>query len=57
MDDVDFMTCPHCGLRIYIGTFWRPVSCSEREADDYGPRAFVIIGGDRLIHRCLIGEE
>jgi len=31
-----FMTCPDCGLRVYIGAFWRPVSCTERDADDYG---------------------
>ena len=27
------------------------------EADDDGLRAFVVMGGDRLIHRCLIGED
>jgi len=57
VDDADFMTCPHCDRRIYIGVFLRPVSTAERDADDYGPRAFVIMGRNRLIHRCVIGQE
>jgi len=57
VDDADFMTCPHCDRRIYIGVFLRPVSTAERDADDYAPRAFVIMGRNRLIHRCLIEEE
>jgi len=51
-----FMTCPHCGLRVYIGTFWRPVSCTEREADDHVRPAFLITGGDHLLHRCRIAQ-
>lgn len=57
VDDADFMRCPHCDLRVYIGAFWQPVSTTERDADDYGPRAFVITGRNRLIHRCLIAEH
>ena len=58
MDDADdFMTCPHCDRRIHIGVLLRPVSTAERDADDYGPRAFVIMGRNRLIHRCVIGQE
>ena len=57
VDDADFMRCPHCDLRVYIGSFWQLVSTAEHEADDNGPRAFVIIGGDRLLHRCVIAQD
>ena len=57
MDDTEYITCPNCNERVYVSSFWQPVSSAERDADDYGPRAFVIIGGNRLIHRCLIAEE
>jgi len=40
-----------------MGSFWHLVSCAERDADDYGRRAFVISGSDRLIHSCLIAEH
>ena len=57
VENADFMDCPHCDSRVYIGASSRPVSCTECEADDYGPRAFLIIGGDHLLHRCLITDD
>jgi hypothetical protein len=52
MDDADVMTSPHCGLRICIRSFGRSVSCTERDAEDYGP-ASVRDQRDRLIHRAI----
>jgi hypothetical protein len=54
LDELDVMECPHCGTTVYVGPFWESVSCVVREADEYGPRAFLIIGKERLAHRCLL---
>jgi hypothetical protein len=50
------MRCPQCDLQIFVGLS-RRISTGERDADEDGPRAFVIIVGDRLIHRCALRED
>jgi hypothetical protein len=47
--------CGHCGARVQINAWSESVSYAEREADD-GRRKLVIIGGDGLLHECLIDE-
>jgi hypothetical protein len=54
VDELDVLECPHCGTTVYIGPFRESVSCVVREADEYGPRAFLIIAKDRLAHRCRL---
>ena len=56
-DGTDRLTCEHCGERLHVSDFSRPVSDRVREADDYGPRSYIIIGHDRLLHSCAIPEE
>jgi len=57
MHDLDVLECPHCRVKVYyVSSFWQPVSRTEYSVDD-GLRVFVVMGGDRLIHRCLIAEE
>jgi hypothetical protein len=57
MDDLDVLECPHCRVKVYyVSSFWQPVSRTEHSVDD-GLRVFIVMGGDRLIHRCLIAGE
>ena len=52
-----FVNCQFCRQRINIDERHQPVRFIEREADDIGPRSFVIIGGDAVLHQCTFGEE
>jgi hypothetical protein len=47
--------CGHCGERVQVNAWSEPVSYAEREAEN-GRRKLVIIGGDGLLHQCLIDE-
>ena len=57
MVEVHAVNCPHCGDTVHVSDFWQPVKQVERDATQSNPRTFLIIGGDRLLHRCVIGEE
>ena len=56
-DGTEFLTCPHCEARVYVSDFRRPIIDRVREPDQHGPRTFVIIGRDRLLHNCPIPED
>ena len=56
-DGTDRVTCPHCAERIHVSDFCRPVSDRVRQADEYGPRSYIIIGRDRLLHSCELPED
>ena len=55
-DGTDKLICEHCTARLYVSDFSRPLSDAVREADEYGPRTYLIIGHDRLLHSCEIAE-
>ena len=57
MDGSGTSHCPHCGERIAVSDYSQPVSHIERDATESDPRTFLIIGADRLLHRCEIGER
>lgn len=58
LDNVtDSITCPHCGVHIYVDDFWPPVSHRIHAADEYEPRTCIIIGNNRLVHSCELPEE
>ena len=50
------VTCRYCGETVTVTAFNRPIRYREDPADAFGPRRFVIIGGDWLLHRCDIPE-
>jgi hypothetical protein len=57
MNDPDVVRCEHCGTAVHAGSFWQPLKYVERAADADAPRSFLIIGRERLMHRCLIGDD
>jgi hypothetical protein len=48
--------CGHCGARVRVNAWREPLSYAEREAED-GRQKLVIIGGDGLLHECIIDEK
>jgi hypothetical protein len=52
----DYVKCPRCSVRVYVSDFWRPLIERVREADEHGPRTYVLIGNDRLLHSCTIAD-
>jgi diacylglycerol kinase family enzyme len=48
--------CGHCGTRVPVSAWREPLSYAERETDD-GRHKLVIIGGDGLLHECIIDEH
>ena len=52
----DSITCPHCAVRIYVDEFRKPITERVREADEHGPRSYIIIGNNRLLHRCELTD-
>lgn len=48
--------CGHCGASVQVNAWREPLSYAEREAD-HGRRKLVIIGGDGLLHECIIDEK
>jgi hypothetical protein len=53
----DTLIREHCTARLYVSDFFRPLGNAVREADNYGPRTYVIIGHDRLLHSCEMIAE
>jgi len=49
--------CEHCGAEVYVDPSREPVRYVVREADDLDPKAFLIIGGDWLLHRCVLDDH
>ena len=47
--------CGHCGTRVPVNAWREPLSYAEREAEG-GQQKLVIIGGDGLLHECIIDE-
>jgi len=56
-DGTDSFTCQHCATQVNVSDFCRPVSDRVRDADDYGPRRYIIIGRDRVLHSCELPED
>jgi hypothetical protein len=54
--DRDLVARARCGARFYVDDVRHPLTYAEREATSYGPPTLVIVGGDRLVHRCVITE-
>ena len=55
MSQTGLVSCPNCGESVYVGPDRAPLKYVRRAADAYSPRSLLIIGGDWLIHRCIIG--
>ena len=49
--------CPRCGAGISVRDAWHPLTYAERAADDGETNSLFVIGGDRLLHTCLIDIE
>ena len=49
--------CGHCGTDIEVNAWREPLSYAEREPNALGERRLVVIGGDGLLHECVIDEE
>jgi hypothetical protein len=49
--------CGHCGADFCVNAWREPLSYAEREADAFGRRTLAIIGGDGLLHQCVIDED
>jgi len=56
-DGTAWVTCQHCAKRIAVSDFSRPMSDRVREADQFGPRSYIIVGHNRLIHICELAED
>ena len=51
------LVCPCCGETMTVTAFDQPVRHRDDPGDAFGPRRFVIIGGDWLLHRCEIPDD
>lgn len=49
--------CGHCGATFQVSAWAEPLSYAEREPEGNVPRTLVVIGGDGLLHRCVIDEQ
>ena len=56
MSGMSIVKCQHCGAEVYVGPAREPVHFVTREADDFDPPTFLIIGGDWLLHRCVLDD-
>ena len=50
------MKCRNCGEIVLVSPAREPVRYVERPAEGDMPRSLLIIGGDWLLHRCVIAE-
>ena len=53
--DLRQIECEVCGERLVVPD-WREVKAVTRDADDTEPKTHLVIGGDRLLHACIIEE-
>ena len=51
------ITCENCGERVFFRGSSQPLAYVEREARGGLPRSFLIIGGEVLLHQCVIVED
>ena len=56
VDGIDTIICERCGDLVHFSDLWQPVHYVEREATASEQGSYLIIGADRLLHRCEIGE-
>ena len=55
--DIEVVVCPHCGTPVYVPYYFQPKTQVQREATEYDPPSFLMIGGGHLLHRCELADD
>ena len=54
---MEVLACRHCGTTVYVPYYFQPITQIEREATEYDPPSFLVIGGGHLLHRCELADD
>jgi hypothetical protein len=54
---IEVVECPYCGTRVYVPYYFQPLTQLERDATQYDPPSFLMIGDGHLLHRCELADD